>query len=75
VIGYVRRLEHGEVAEVACGDHSDMPIFLHLIDWIERVHGVSISLTSKSNSVHNDMKQQQINTDWTLKSVHRAGFE
>jgi len=83
VIEYVRRLERGEVAEVASGDHSDMPIFLFLIDWIERVHGVSkkfgkgesTSLSNKSSSVHSE-KKQQTNQYWNQKSSNsRTGFE
>jgi hypothetical protein len=83
VIEFVRRLERGEVAEVASGDHSDMPIFLHLIDWIERVHGVSkkfgkgesTTLSTKSNSVSNDKKQQQAHTNWSQKNMHKTGLE
>jgi len=83
VIEYVRRLERGEVTEVASGDHSDMPIFLFLIDWIERVHGVSkkfgkgesISLPTKSNSVQNEKKHQQSNSSWTQKINYRIGLE
>jgi len=41
VIEFVRKLELGDSTGIVSGDHSDMPIFLHLVDWIERVHGAS----------------------------------
>jgi len=88
---YVRRLELGEVAKVASGDHSDMPNFLHLIDWIERVHGASkkfgkreaTSAYSKPNSssdkkqqAHQSLSQKSIkNLSWSQKSINNAGLE
>lgn len=81
VIEYVRRRELGEVTEVVSGDHSDMPIFLHLIDWIERVHGVSKkfgkgestnSVSNKSNSMSNEKKQQST-SNWVPRTNSRVG--
>ena len=90
VIEYVRRLELGEVAEVVSGDHSDMPIFLHLIDWIERVHGASKkfgkgeatsyskpnSSSDKKQQAHHSWSQKSINNpSWSQKSLNNAGLE
>lgn len=83
VIEYVRRIEAGEVSAVVVGDHSDMPIFLHLIDWIERVHGVSkkfgkgdptFTLKSGSSSASEKKVQlQQSSSNWSQKRT--GGFE
>lgn len=81
VIEYVRRIEAGEVSAVIVGDHSDMPIFLHLIDWIERVHGVSKKFGKgdpitpmKSNSGATERKvQQSSNSNWNQK--RSSGYE
>ena len=82
VIEYVRRIEAGEVSAVAVGDHSDMPIFLHLIDWIERVHGVSkkfgkgdpiIPMKSNSSPTDKKVQQHQPNSNWNQKRT--GGYE
>jgi len=82
VIEYVRRIEAGEISAVVVGDHSDMPIFLHLIDWIERVHGVSkkfgkgdpnVSIKSSSGSIEKKGQQQQSNSNWNQKRT--GGYE
>ena len=83
VIEYVRRLEIGEVCATVCGDHSDMPIFLHLTDWIDRVLGVSKKFgkgeaqNSYSNSTGaNDKKTTKPNQNWNVrKTPGTAGYE
>lgn len=82
VIEYVRRIEAGEVSAVVVGDHSDMPIFLHLIDWIERVHGVSkkfgkgdptIPIKTNTGVTEKKVQHQSTHSNWNQK--RSTGYE
>ena len=71
VIEYVRRVESGDTSAVISGDHSDMPIFMHLIDWIERVYGVSRKFGKNNTSIKipssSGIDRKQNSNQWTTK--------
>ena len=80
VIEFVRRLELGDMTGTTGGDHSDMPIFMHLIDWIERVHGASkkfgkgdTSTSVKTANTGNDKKFSGATSSWNPKKT--GGYE
>jgi len=80
VIEFVRKLELGDTTGIASGDHSDMPIFLHLVDWIERVHGASkkfgkgeTSANLKTSTGGNEKKAPGTTTSWSQKKT--GGYE
>jgi len=78
VIEYVRRVESGEVSAVVSGDHTDMPIFMHLIDWIERVYGVSRKFGKNNSSIKvtsasSGGDRKQSSSQWTGKKTD--GYE
>ena len=80
VIEFVRKLELGGTTGIASGNHSDMPIFLHLVDWIERVHGASkkfgkgdTSTIAKNTGTGSEKRVQGDTSSWNQKKA--GGYE